>query len=699
MRNWKYTLTHGVTSLELSYAPAGWDEKSITFMRNETYHSVLRSISASLRFVLDGRAFIIDKYDTYGVNTVISIAIQRRDPSADTFSDYFTGVLDLSKLVITRDYAECPIIDNTILAKFKARDAIEVDIFDTTTLDDASFSNFDLGREMSVEGVTIRQLATYAGEGNVFANSPGGPMNINDDGNPLANAWDASEIDPAETTIPSVGFMIYTNSSSTTQEIWINISLTVDGDVIMTSDPTNASYSFTVKLINDTTDVDTILSDSEVGITSDSAFAVDLTHTEFYSVNVAAGKSLYLKANFTATDSVPRGNCSYYFDFTNVEIEMHRVTPGFATSAPYLCFPHEMLHRLLQKIIGGTVTLNAAILGRTDSLPNTYGSDGAFSLMGIGSGYMIRGFPIDKKPLKTSIKDFIKSIQALTPVGLWYKESDSTWYLYSMDQFYKNTEIIALGEVSEFQRQVDETLYFNSVLVGYEKKVEYEEINGIESANVSVQFANNLSLINNEKDLRSKYRGDDYGIELARKKTYTLYPTYDTKYDSDIFMIMMKRLTGANVGTLQGYDNFSTISGILSQASRLNLDITPKRNLLRNASIVGIPLWKQTTAATKFVGSQYNVPLSTQKASEGSAIVETDDVSKTTLGEPLYHPEVYNFKAPVTAAQIATLMADPHGFVSFYYLGTQYKGYVLEVSTEPWQREGNWTLIKTNPSR
>ena len=170
----------------------------------------------------------------------------------------------------------------------------------------------------------------------------------------------------------------------------------------------------------------------------------------------------------------------------------------------------------------------------------------------------------------------------------------------------------------------------------------------------------------------------------------------DMASDNDKFMIYGRRLA-SSVYTTQGYDNFVTISGVLSPGSRLNLDISPKRNMLRHANQLSIPLFI-TNGDTNFMQSQFNLALSTTKAAE-SAVAEKDDLAYSDLEEPLYYPEIYNFTCELTIDIILQLIDDPHGYVEFDYLGTTYSGYILEVSSEPFNRRGNWTLLKRNPNR
>jgi hypothetical protein len=90
--------------------------------------------------------------------------------------------------------------------------------------------------------------------------------------------------------------------------------------------------------------------------------------------------------------------------------------------------------------------------------------------------------------------------------------------------------------------------------------------------------------------------------------------------------------------------------------------------------------------------------LSTKKSGE-STVSEVADISYSDLEEPLYYPEVYTFTAPLENDDILQLIDDPHGYVEFDYIGVTYSGYIVQVSTQPFNRNGNWTLVKRNPNR
>ena len=59
----------------------------------------------------------------------------------------------------------------------------------------------------------------------------------------------------------------------------------------------------------------------------------------------------------------------------------------------------------------------------------------------------------------------------------------------------------------------------------------------------------------------------------------------------------------------------------------------------------------------------------------------------------MFLPYVYKFNAPVTNDIIQSLNEDPHGFVRFSFRGFQYEGYIEEVETVDYPKDGTWTVI------
>jgi len=687
--------------LILTHAPAGWDKKTIAFIRNEFYNTILRNLSLSLRFVFEGKDYIKTRYDANGINDVISIYIQRRDPLLDTFSDYYTGILDLSKIKLTRDFCEIPVIDNQILAKFISRDDMDLNLNELKTVDDDTIAEFTGGflYDTHLKGVQIstgarRSYPSTVDEDVKFPISFSHAYNYTQYFAPV-DSYDENEM-PTDAIIDTSTWKVYTNNESSAVDMEFDVTMAIKGTVTNITQ-TGASITILVQMGRSTGGANTVLSHTYNPLFSQT-LSVDLSGSYAFAnaQSLTPAAYLYVKISVIGSAATPAGSFSVDLKVDSINVEVKRIysEASNAGNTP-LAYPHETLTRLLQKTTQPDATLNSDIIGRTDL---GYASDGEFGLLALGSGFMFREFPITLKPLFTSIRDFFKSLNAITPIGLWFNESLNTWELKPIEEYYKNTVIITLGEVKDFERSVDEKYFFNSIKGGYSKNISYEQANGVKNFNDSIEFSNNIYSVKNTKDLQSTYRADDYAFVYLIQSIYTTAPTTDTRYDDDIYWYNVYR-DGADLEPKEGYYGFTTIDGVFNQSTRKNIAISPKRNLLRHGLELAITFWKETTGKIKYQKSQFNQYFATQSTTESTLLSELADIDLADLPEPLYHPEIYNFKAPVTADQIAQLMTDPHGIVKFYYLGVEYQGYIMEVSTEPIDRQGNWILIKANTSR
>jgi len=515
-------------SLTLTNLPAGWEDKSISFIRHEFYKSVMRSMGLNLRFVFEGKDLIELAYSEAGISAIIDIEIQEYDPSDDTYATYYTGILDLSNLKITRDFAECPILDNMVLSKFNARDEMELSLNELVTLDDDVITEFTNGltKDATIKGMEIREQALYNGSGVDFTDYLGSGKPV------ISNQYDINDIGDDATVIPATN-VIYTNNSGGNVRMYYEITVTIKLLVTFT-DVTNGQFDFKTQLFDGVNTID-LFSFSEINITEDQTFEYDDTQTLTSTITVAYGSEFELYSFFDFDDTT--ASVEVLATFKDITIDLQKVTLAFADTIEEVILPHEALTRLLQRTVGGTIALNAPVIGRTDSEPNTYGSDGDFGFASMASGFMIRSFPLTSKPSITSVRKMFKSLSALNPIGLWYDAVNDEWDLLSLDNFYRNDNIITLGEVADFERTIDEKYYHNAIKGGYVTKLEYEKINGNQNFNTLTEYSNTLSNIKNTIDLASHYRADDYGIELVRKSQYISTSNTDTKYDKDILAV------------------------------------------------------------------------------------------------------------------------------------------------------------------
>ena len=694
MKNYKYILTHSPGNLTLEYNPINWNTINILFKRSERYHSVLRSQILDVEFPRDGKSYVDTIYETYGIDTEIGCEIQYLKKSDFTYATLFTGIIDLSEWVNRRDTTTVKISDSSVMAKFAARDEISIPLNRTTDLDGTALSSYTYLNTMSVEGVDILQYSRYDNRLNSIAINTTGVITlgdyigVSDDGYDLNDNGDNASL-PAEILTSAADGIIYTNNSGGDEKITYNLKTSISGTIDVIG--SGSSWVQTLRCYAGISSGTIVINLDKSGTGADSRSFNQSYSSGDITVTLADGASIYFYHywGLTGTDNV---NTDFAIKPTFVQV--HKTVAAKAETEHSMPLLHELGAKLLEVMTGKSNPLNAPLLGRTDSEPRTYASDGVYSLTGVASGNILRG---RDNPLTTTFYDYFKSLDTIYNLGIKYDPTNSEFDIVTKEDLFKDTKIITLGEVKDLEVSVASDEYFNKITCGYKDKLDYEGINGNQTFNVNTEFANDTKIIPNTLDLQSIYHTDDYGIELARKNA-DINSTKDSKRDDLIYLITGKRDSGA-YQTLQGYeDGFTVIKGVYSPYTRLNLNITPKRNLLRWANVLAVPLFK-SSGDTNYMTKQFSLDLETKKSTEAANIVEKADLAYTDLEQPIYYPEVYNFTAPLTNANVLQLLLDPHGYVEFDYIGTTYSGFILEVSTEPFNRTGNWTLIKRNPSR
>ena len=692
MKNYKYILTHSSGNLDLEHSPLNWNSFNIVFKRSDRYHSVLRRQILDSDFPFDGKQYIDTIYETYGIDTDIGCEIQYLDKLPRTYATLFTGIIDLSEWSSLRDTTSVKIIDSSVMAKFASRDEIEVPINRTDDLDGNVISVYDYLNGMTVEGVNIEEKAEYDNVANIILinsaeTTPFTHYRGVDDGDFDFNTI-GSDADLPDVTLGSASGPIYTNNSGASITVRFRIVTLFDGLIDITG---SGAWSYLIQVWTGKNGATKAIEIVGSGTGADQDHINQSYDSGYLTETLAAGETIEIYHVWSGVPGTATISPTFSMDPTLIEIfEIIDPEADTVVSMPLL---HELGAKLLEIITGVSDPLNSSILGRTDSEPRTYGADGSYSFYGIASGLMLRGFRHTKWPLRTSFADFFKAIDAVGNLGCWYNGTE--FQIKEKTEYYKDSKIITLGEVQDLEISVSGEDYFNKIKVGY-KEVSYDEVNGQQVPNVSAEFANNTQRIQNTLDLSSEYRADDYGIELSRKKDFRTTNAEDTRFDNDNFFVVGQR-DGADYISMQGYDNFvaDSITGVYSPDTRLNLDITPKRNLLKHLNRLSVPLFI-SHGDTNFMQSQFNLDLSTQKSGD-PVINETDDIAYTE--EPLYYPDVYNFTSELTKDVVLQLISDPHGYVEFQYIGITYTGFIIEVSSEPFNRRGNWTLIKRNPNR
>ncbi len=704
---YKFILTNtDEGTLTLTHAPIGWEKKSITFSRSQTYHGVNRSFSLSLQFIFEARDYIKNIYETYGINAVIDIEVQELDKTDFTYSTYYTGELDLSQYTETRDYIEVPIVDTRVMEKFNTRDDITLDLSSQRSLDYDYISGYSNYRhDLTVQKIDLAKTAvwdgntrwTFSQDVSRFSYSFVYRGITTDD-------WDINEIGDDATLPPE------NTSSSDDRKIYVNNSggtLSVGYKVIQ-----EYEFQYTISGLGSSdewrVEIDAYLPTGIEGTYDSGLQTGNGTYTGTISIDedllttVSDGlsQSIFSAIKITNNNGIRTLTCTFDdFDILDQHIEWYIKYDGEADSVNPVYFPHEAVERALRLMCGTAVGLNSQILGRTDSEDTSYDYDGKGGLIAITSGLGLRGVLNRLFAPKVSFQDLFKGLSSVLNLGLWYDKSNEEFIIDHVGRFYQQEKIIEIDNVTELKIENYDEAYFNEIKAGAQDKVSYEDDAVSSVFSVPMTFSNQC-IIKNIMDVSSPLRMDDYGINKAKGNNY-IGSGEDTEYDEDIWLIDSRRDGSDYESKKYGFGLISIdadIDNINNGTTRINLDISGKRNMLRNGNKLSVP-GHIDGGHLYFVSSQMKYNMGLRLYGEEEMMYELNSINYGDMPQPLFHPVVYTFNAPVTASQISTLMNDPHGYVQFTYDGETYKGYVLEVSTEPFMREGNWSLIKVNEDR
>ncbi|MCK5607921.1 hypothetical protein KAR91_38935 [Candidatus Pacearchaeota archaeon] len=706
---YEFTLTYDVTVETLTINPAGWDDTGISYIRNSTYNSVLRSLSVKLRFARKdggGGALIKTAYDTDGLSALVEVEIKKRNTQTDAFDSYYTGILEFkpSTLNIERDFVEINIIDGSKENKFITRDEINYDLDNETSSDGVSIDAFvSSPLEVNLPPINIFLEALSTGD----LDGSDGPLSTLS-GSFLYNGVESFNNIGARIKLDDGTLKIYENTSAASIDIKVTYDMIWSVDFLYTyvsGPPNDGTFTSNAQFIAKNSGGGTLATrtlftqnDSKTDIGSNQLSQFNGSADSFWLVTIPASGYVELSLDYTYVSN-PVGTItgtvtSNNTDFSQLDIAEIYDSP-VAESPAKMYLPHEVFTRLVQLMTSETDETKLFFspeVGRTDSEFVTYGSDGDYSLFALTVGKAIRQFPDPR--INISMNDFFQTMKSIAPLGLGYDRTNERFFVDTIDQFYKNSSMFDLGDVKTLKITPYDEGFFSQTLGGYKNKVKYEEIQGVLEFNVAAEYGN-LTPVKEKQDIQIPVNGDSVGIELARRKQYAETGTEDTDYDENLYIVSTERASGFTA--LVGSD-YTSVAGFTGIEQYYNIDISPKRNLLRWDLVLAVTLWKDLTSVIQFLKTQTNVNITTQLAAE-TPVVETADVNASDLSNPLYYPEQYEFLAPVNATVISALNSDPHRYVTFSFDGATYTGYLLSVEMSDYKENATWKLIRANTTR
>lgn len=355
---------------------------------------------------------------------------------------------------------------------------------------------------------------------------------------------------------------------------------------------------------------------------------------------------------------------------------------------------YEALDKLIEVTTGQSDKLRSTLIGRTDSSPRTYLSDGCASLLSLVNGYQIRNFPILERPPFLSIDNIIDFLNTCFNIGCGYEidGGNDVLRIEKREYFFNNVELLDVGEVAKLQKQTAKELLYNEIEIGYKKWAD-EQFNNLDEFNTIHEYSTGIKSIKRKLSLISPILASGYLIEFLRREQYADTKTKDHENDKENFIIQLFRGIGFET---EKNEPIEAITGVIDPPTLYNIRLSPKRNLIRWINFFkSILTYKdQTTHFIKFLFGEGNYLmnsnfLDTESCEFIQAISESENLLLNLFNNEYFTPEWVTFEKPLSFEDLLTiknalsgqdLSGKNYGFISYTdENGNKKSGWIYEI--------------------
>lgn len=241
-----------------------------------------------------------------------------------------------------------------------------------------------------------------------------------------------------------------------------------------------------------------------------------------------------------------------------------------------------------------------------------------------------------------NIEDFDKPFQAVI-------------FIHRSELFNPQATVHTLSNIRELEYSVESGQIYSTINVGYDKK-DYQSINGRDEFNFNNTYSTGCYVSDKKLTLKSKYRGDCYGMEFAAQKRGE--DTTDTTSDNDVFFAYCK-VTDSGIYTP---DTTLTIENAISDEV-FNGEFSPMACIDANAGFIGM---QSKVLKLEFTSADGNSNI---------VIGERPMSSDLELTTPLITCGIVQF----SSADVDTEL-DVNALYEVHSNGITYRGFLKEVS-------------------
>lgn len=681
------------TKRAIQFAPKGWREQGLKWDRGFVYHGIIQTYTEPLKFVKDGAKILRYLYVNYGTEPECNLLIEKynRTLAVRAYEPYFLGEIDFSRYNREKDFVNTEIMEGGFMAKLKAKEntSIEIPVLDNPN---RVWVNMD--------GLLVLGLFRFTGMEQPIDNSPPTFMGSsrenfptllyfqtegysNGDNNPKGNDYVGPNAQMFQQNYAGVADMITLSSAdkwfirnvsgSISYDYNIKGSMTIDHQNMTVSAKKMTLYIYK----NLGSALGTAVTKYTVIVGGNIPGLGTLTETLDFDFNITLAPDEQIWLWFRHSGLA--GDVKYHLKKMDVNVSIpNRVKQSYIPA-----LRNFDVGKAIFADIDPTTTFVSPLLETTHITKV------------LTCGDALRG--LLKAVMKTNIADYYKSNNALFNTCMVHDKIGSTININEKAfAFDEATQILDLGRVSKFKHYPLTAEMFAKYIIGY-RDVKYDEVNGKDEFNLTQEYQSPLVRITNEKDIRSDYRADMYGIELTRGNLEGKVLA-DSDSDNDIFWIDIEDtpagvipagLTGAG----EDYYNlnrsgYTVTQGLFSASTAFNLYLSPKLMARTHGNYINSVLYPQVNLP----GSRLTFKTASKNQDDatyliwdiaGDIVDERADILLANLDNPLFYGIVFEFECLVPQNILSVLSTNPFGKIKFTADGLDWYGFLLEVSDEP----------------
>ena len=727
----KYTLHNEKMGSLIVTEPIGYDTDEKEFSRHEQYHGIIAKFSNSLKFIDSGADYIQLILDIYGINEQVELIREEKHPQTDVWTLTYSGYLDLSTWIRENNQVSVKFNSGGLEQLLKSREGEKVEIDRDTTIDGKPLIPINT-IDVELEGRRIflkskweikgfnnyANLYTESNDGNTREQSVGIPFELVNKSHESGQSVSINT--NADDNGGTTGIMFFAVSDrQRTFNIDLNINFTYNVDESDLNLNDCNFWIFLAKYVNGVS----YNNGSKIQLFNLGGHAVPDSNGNIYNVSyqgiitLEIGESLSLEG-YSKVDFNNDNDAHLGISLTNITGYLKIDEDSFQEKTnSKAILVHEIGERLVAIATNQQNAFYSDFLGRTDI---GYSNDGKASLTGCAHGFWVRGFdklpmPTDGpplvenmfKPMTTSFKDFMSSLDAVWNVGIGIEKIgfSERVRIEELSYFYNRNVTIKLPfQVKNVKRSIAIDKYYSALEFGYSEGGNYEEACGLDEYNAKSNFTTIINRLKNTYTKISEYRADSYGMEFARRKQKSLNDTEDTSYDNSIWILDLKRYLPSFFKQRKWQDDLDIEpTGVFSPATATNLRFSPINCLLRHSWWFSGGFKKYISDYVRYGSSTANSQLKTKligynEYAENGNIINSEITAPRFLPEEIEFEHVCDFDVMQQVNGFTTILGKKipnfYGLVEFINERNEIeKGFLFNLKPNG---KGSWKLLKSN---